>query len=863
MTYTHRDFKERMDGLFEKYSSKTAITYLKDDDSMVKYSFSNIKEIIYSVGEMFQNCGIYAGDRVGIVIHHSPYGVIAGMALAYCNITMVPIDATLPTEEINKLLSFSEISGLFTTAKIKEKLDKTLILSVPCFKLDEESAVIKLFDDSVASPKFATNSYVYKDVIAIIFSSGTTGEMKGVMVTYHSTLRMIEVCSVLSGVKDYMTNLCVLPFNHIGGMSNAFTYLFNGCECDFIENINAAKMQKGLQMFSPYFFVMVPKIFEVFEQKINAEIKKKGKLIQLVMGNTLKICGFLRKRFGINLGRIFFKGVTTAAFGKNIYGLGVGASPCKPDTEKFFLNMGLKWANLYASTETNVPITSTDIYDRYPVGNVGNVSKHGGIEVAISAEGVDGIGEILVKTDMIMKGYFKRPDLTSDAFNVNGYFKTGDYGFIDNNGYLHLTGRIKESIVLQNGKKVSPSDVDEYYLSQVAKYDIASRGIAHSEGQYDEIHMFVENNSFSEKEKQKIIADLEKISRSAPAMYRISGVHFVSVIPRTAVGKVKRFNLHIKDDQKTTETGEQITSNNVWDTVCKCIKSLQKLSDDFIITPKMKIQKDIGMDSLGIFEMCVDLNEKYQISIESCLHQEIAVGELVQFIESEDNISNKSDASDYPIKRTEKDYKSYNRFMKWSKRIWKFEILGENNINTNESYIFCPNHESHFDGMWVIGCLDDKFKRSICSIAADYLFAKKIYHKGVVRMGGIPTHRAGNTTTAMKRAYDCLSKEGYSLVIHPEGTRTRDGELGEFKHGAAKLSIESGIKIIPVCINGAFDFFPPQCKIPRIFDWKHFKRYTLQIMYGTPIVPNGKTEKEITDEIRRQIVNMKKQLKGD
>ena len=164
--------------------------------------------------------------------------------------------------------------------------------------------------------------------------------------------------------------------------------------------------------------------------------------------------------------------------------------------------------------------------------------------------------------------------------------------------------------------------------------------------------------------------------------------------------------------------------------------------------------------------------------------------------------------------------------------------------------------------MWIVGHLDEKIIRTICSIAADYLFNKKIFRKGLISMGAIPVHRSGNTTMAMKRAYECILKEGYSLLIHPEGTRTRNGELGEFKAGAAKLAIETGTKIVPVCINGAYEVFPPHRKLPRLFDWRHMGKYKLQIQYGIPIEPDNMTEKEITEEIRRQIVELKDKLRN-
>lgn len=858
MKYSHKDFKNMMDELFRKYSSKTIITYLKDDGSKVLFTFDDIHNIIIHLFKTLISCGILAGDRAAIVTPHSPYGVIAELILAYLNITIVPIDASLPIEEINKLLEFSDVRTIFTTDEFKNRLDVNLISKIPCFKLDGNNYPIELFDDSISKSELPTTPDKDNDVIAIIFSSGTTGEMKGVMITYHSTIRMIEVCTTLSSVKDNMTNLCVLPFNHIGGMSNAFTYLFNGCECAFIENINPSKLQKGLHIFKPHFFVMVPKVFEVFEQKIKSEIQNKNILTQITINFLLNICGFFRRYLGINIGRAIFKKIASSALGDNIYGLGVGASPCKPETEKFFLNVGLKWANLYASTETNVPITSTDVYDKYPIGTVGNVKRHDGINILIDAKDSSGIGEILVKTDLIMKGYFKRPDLTEKVFDENGYFKTGDYGYIDKKGYLHLTGRIKESIVLKNGKKVSPSDIDEYYLSKTENLELASRGVPNMEN-YDEIHIFVEDKNYSTADKMVIYNELQQISISAPSMYKTENIHFIDNIPKTSIGKVKRFCLspenEIKfDNMNTTDDSESNTD--------KLINIIKHHSTCDRISLSCDLKNDLGVDSLGMFEIISEIESEYKIDLSAQLGNIQTVDDLKNSIFHYSKLNNKSTApfnvKEFPIQKSNHDLTLLRNVMALSKAIWNFKINGIENIPKNGHYIICPNHESHLDGLWVFTAIGESRLNlnNICCMAKKEHLENSFSRKWLRLLGGIPVDRYVNPLDSIKRCIECVN-EGNILLIHPEGTRTRNGKLGVFKEGAAKIAIEANCLIIPVCINGAREIYPPDRNLPHIFNLLNMKKYTLEIEFGKPIAPEGKIPKEITNEIQEFIVKSK------
>ena len=124
-------------------------------------------------------------------------------------------------------------------------------------------------------------------------------------------------------------------------------------------------------------------------------------------------------------------------------------------------------------------------------------------------------------------------------------------------------------------------------------------------------------------------------------------------------------------------------------------------------------------------------------------------------------------------------------------------------------------------------------------------------------LGGIPVDRSGNTAPAMKRAEELLNQDKTYMIIHPEGTRSRSGKLGEFKLGAAQLAKDVGIKIVPVCINGAYEIYPPKAKLPHCFNWKKWQRYPLTITFGKAIEVGDKTKEEITEQIKSFIVEQK------
>lgn len=857
----HQDYQkifcDKIEMIVQTYNSKTAFTYLCDTKDEV-LTFNQVKKYLQNRKKGFRNIGLSAGDRVAIIAPHSPYNILTGFALSYSGITAALIDASLPIEEQEKLLSFSDVRAVFTIEKIYRQINLQLYENIPFFDVNSKEQLVpfnKLVKDCILVPETKDPE---PDVIAILFSSGTTAQMKGIKVTYKSVLLAKEVFVRLAGLKDYMTYLLVLPFNHIAGFTGAMTYFLTGCELGFIEDVNASKLADGLLRFQPSYFAMVPAVYEVMEQKIRAKFHEKGNTAEKAINLLLKLSGFFRKYFGLNIGRKLFKGITSQVFGENIFGIGTGASPCKKTTAEFFLNLGLEWSNLYATTETNVPITATGVHDRYPADTTGNVNAHPEIQIRICNPDKNGIGEILVKSDLIMKGYFRQPEFTKAAFE-DGYFKTGDYGFVDKKGYLHITGRIKESIVLRTGKKISPLDVDEYYSSRMPGVEFASRGIMNEEESYDEIHLFIEDKSYSATEKENISEELNNISRQASTMYKLDNIHFIQQIPKTTVGKVKRFCLEIPMEQKKEpvkrSTNMKKKVNRVYDKkseeeiLFEIIKHITESKINRVYNKKEKLKQDIGLDSLNLFEMCVALHELTGISIEGYLHDNITIGEVLNLLKEDNNIEQIENITKYPLKKTNRIQRHFNIFKKISYHFWDIESSGMEMLDFSQQYIFCPNHESHFDGIWIMSCLPIQVQEKICSMAADYLFEKKIYRFGVEIMGGVPVHRSGNTTLAMNRIYDCLSKEGYSLLIHPEGTRTRDGKLGEFKLGAARLAKQTNIKIVPVHIDGAREIYPPDRKHPK-FSKENGQKRKLVIRFGRPIEPTNKSEQDITNEIR-------------
>lgn len=849
------DFRKKIDSISGIYGDGNLFRYMRDDGTIENMSYADMYRIVRCMEKEFERIGLHRGERVALASVLSPGTVLTGLALAYAGITTVLLDASLPAEELKKLITFSDVRAIFADEPLYLQLRDSFGEQLDFFGLIRDEVLHPYGEEEITSLKAQKTLDPENDIIAIIFSSGTTGTMKGIKITYESIIKTQRILSRVAGKRERSKYLYVYPFNHIAGYSLCYVFMFIGCELGLIENMNATKLQKVLLEFEPHYFAFVPKVYEVMEQKIRAKIHEKGALVEGTINLLMSVCYFFRKNFGINLGWYLFKSIRNQAFGKNIFYLGGGGTSSKGSNARFYFSLGLYWSDVYAATETGVPIAITGIGDRIVVDTVGNVNKNPEIQIAIGKKDENGNGEILVKSELMMKGYFREPELTKMAFDENGYFKTGDLGYIDKKGNLHVTGRLKESIILQNGKKVSPGDVDNYYSERVPGYEIACRGIAVAKLQYDHIHLFIQDDEYDVQEKSRIKKAFHEVSVSAPSMYKLHRIHFVNKIERTSIGKVKRYLLTAEKESDPAENN----SKNKLSQQERFIKIIKNHCSVDIITMDQSLTDDLGIASLRMYELFIALENEFHADIVSAGPSVCTVGELYDVVFSKHKKAvNNIDISKFPMQKTEKDRKRLILAMSFMQRLWKIEIKGLEHVKKDENYIICPNHECHFDGMFVFAALH---KSNLVDLSKIGCMAKKehLEHKITTdwlrMLGGIPVDRYGMSAPSIQRSIQCI-KEGYTFLIHPEGTRTKDGTLGEFRPGAAKLAEETGRKILPVRIDGAYELYPYDRMRPKLFDWKHFRRYRITITFAEPISKDDRSEEELMAMVRDSIIKM-------
>ena len=856
----HKKLVEKINESIGKNGKNNAIVLMKNDKSEVYLRYDQIPSKFSNSKKSLNDAGIDIGCRVAVVAEHSAYSVFLNLELAYIGVKAVLIDPSLPDEIINRLIDESDVSGLFISASKHKTFRYDSDYRIPIFLLLDDFT-FRLIDSFYENSKRKVEKSE-EDVVAIIFSSGTTGVNKGVEITYESLLYTYKWCNDYNILNSKTRFFDVIPSNHIAGYSTAMSSFPSGTEIDFIEEMNVASLSAGLLRFNPRNFIMIPKVYEVMMSKIKEEIRKKGAVVRVYASFAMKTCSFVRKITGVKL-RFLTKPIWKKAFGNSMLIVGSGTAPCKKEVAEFYLDLGMNFMDVYGSTETGLPITSTNVFEKYPLDGSGKVTELPYVKIKISNPDKDGVGEILVKTRLIMKGYYKDPELTQASFDEDGFFCTGDLGYVDEEKNLHIVGRIKESIVLSNGKKVSPADVDEFYKTLCPDIVLASCGITGDEG-CDEIHLFIEKKNHTDEEIKQAVKRIQAVSDNESYYRRLSGLHIVECIPTTSIGKVKRYCLKdcISENEEVVVSESCLTDEDL-----SVVGIIQKYAPESIsIDGNMRLDMDIGLDSLSLFEMCADIQQAFGVDIADRLKKNITVKEIEKIIcgKSTERENDTYDIRQFPRTKTKKDIDRLTKFAHYSDKKWEIRINGIENIKDIKKCILCPNHESHLDSLWVVSALylnGVDIRKNCTCMGAEYVMFSKILGKGFRALGGIPVDRSGNATKAFKRALEYFEEnDSCVMLIHPEGTRTRDGKLGDFKNGAAELSIKADVPIVPICINGAREIYPPNHRLPsrkRIYG----RKQVIEINIGRAIFAEDKTTDVITDEIKGFISKTKKNKK--
>ena len=421
----------------------------------VVYTYSQAREIIRKVANRLYELGVRHGDKVGLTGKNSPEWAMAYFAIAYAGAIIVPVDYSLSETVITHLLSFADAKVLFCD---HEKID-LIDMDVPKIALEGEgeNSIYNMQSSEEHPIEYSTS----KELAAIMFTSGTTGTPKGVMLSHENYVSDCYQAQGNMNIYDDDVFYALLPIHHAYTMLAVFIEAVSvGASIVFGKKLVVKQIFKDLKEGGVTMFLGVPMLFNKVIAGIMKGLKEKGPIVNGLIRCMMGFSGFLKKHFNWKGGKKMFSFILKKVSLDKIRICISGGGPLPASTFKLYNQLGIDFVQGYGLTETSPIINLNPVFD-YIETSVGKTIP--GVEEKIVDPDSDGNGLIYIKGSMVMQGYYKNPEATAEILTEDGWLNTGDIGHLDSRNYLYLTGRQKNIIVTEGGKNVFPEEIEDSF----------------------------------------------------------------------------------------------------------------------------------------------------------------------------------------------------------------------------------------------------------------------------------------------------------------------------------------------------------------------------------------------------------------
>lgn len=554
-TKEFQNVREAISDATKKYPDNNAFIIKNKEDGKVTYknvTYKQMQKDINCLGTALINLGLKE-KNIAIISPNRYEWAISYLAIIDGVGVAVPLDKSLPHGELKSLLQRSNASAVIfskeyadTMQEIKESGDIEIVQYISMENDTRFSNVSTLIELGRELMQNGNNEYVNAEIdnnkmSVMLFTSGTTSISKAVMLSHRNIASNISALNSIVKVYDTDVNMAFLPLHHTFGSTGLLFFLSNGVTNVFCDGLRY--IQKNLQEYKVSVFVCVPLLLEAMHKKIMKEIENQGKS---KMVKFAKVISNALLKIGIDIRKKLFKDILNN-LGGNIRMVVSGAAGIEKNVAKDFNAFGIRTIQGYGLTETSPVLTAeNDRYIKY--GSVGFPLKD--IEIKIDNPNEHGIGEIVAKGPNVMLGYYNNEEATNEAL-VDGWFHTGDLGYIDKQGYLFITGRKKNVIVMKNGKNIYPEELELLISKMPYVAENMVFGIPTKDNDLDLAVKIVYNKEYveekypnkSESELKEIIwKDIKQINKTMPP-YKYIRELIITDEPmiKTTTQKIKRF----------------------------------------------------------------------------------------------------------------------------------------------------------------------------------------------------------------------------------------------------------------------------------------------------------------------------------
>lgn len=515
----------------------------KKNDEVIDVTYNEFYEDTENLGAALTDLG-FGKSHIACIGENSYSWVTVYLTVLKSAGVFVPIDKELPQGDILNIINSSDsevvfyakrYEELFTAAAADGRLPNVRLF-IGLDKTEDDGSSLsfkKLLEKGKKLDRSAYDALKSdpNEMKMIVYTSGTTGTAKGVMLSEHNLVSSVYYGMQVSRVYD--SCLSVLPYHHTyESVCGILVSLHHHATICINDNMSA--VLRNLQFYKPSYIYLVPAFVEVFYSSIMKNLDKENK--RGIFFKMIKISNALRK-VGIDLRKKLFAKVH-AAFGGRLIKVVCGGAPLRPEIGQFFDDIGISLINGYGITECSPLVcANNDYFNDWTTTGI----RLPCVEWRIDEPNEEGIGEICVKGDIVMLGYYKQPEKTAEVL-IDGWFYTGDYGYINKYEQLVITGRKKNIIVLRNGKNIYPEEIESYIqgIEYVVEVIVKSERNEHGE----ESALIAEVFLNEEKTEKEVLADIRKTCAELPSYKQIASV-IIRKEPfvKTTSNKIRRSNV--------------------------------------------------------------------------------------------------------------------------------------------------------------------------------------------------------------------------------------------------------------------------------------------------------------------------------
>ncbi|HVR61272.1 MAG TPA: AMP-binding protein [Polyangia bacterium] len=868
--YSYHDLLELFDTTTKLHATRVALRIERGKREEI-YNYADLQELATRVGVFLVGEEVAPGDRVLLYARNAPEWSMAYFGVLKAGAAVVPVAHESTAAEIVNIARASGAAGILIGDDLLDKrpdLKRSLREAGLAAKIWPFQTVFALPDLAVEQQRAQSlHRRVNPDTVAsLIFTSGTTGKPKGVMLTHRNfTFMVSELSKVFEfGVSDGM--LSVLPLHHTFEFSTGLLVpLAHGAQVTYLAELTGELIASTLKKGHVTAIVGVPALWDLMRRRVLQRFSDRSPLLETLMKGLMTANYELRSRTKLDLGLLFFLPIHEG-FGGRIRYLISGGSALPSEVMKTFYGMGFSFFEGYGLTETAPVLTVTSPKKKPMVGSVGQPLP--GLEVKIDSPDAGGVGEVIARGRNVMAGYWEDQPAT-DAAVVDGWFHTGDLGRFDENGNLFLVGRSKEIIVDSNGKNVYPDEIEDLYRDSRFIKDLSVVGL--SDGAAEHVACAVQPAYDAEAGLSaadvvaRVDAHFRKVSAELPFWKRVKTLHiWEGELPRTTTRKVKRREVVAELARRARKSGDAGVAAIDGAREATSVAWLGDIIATVSGRPRGEVQAQSRFDQLGfdslMYAELVGALEAAGVAIPdgfdvtavadvAALHDALARGRVGGGAleragrEQRAGAAAASDEIDVPpaVARVGRRGLALAQRL-FYKRVLDTDVRGANHIPQHTNFLAAANHCSHLD-MGLVKVALGPAGRDITSLAAaDYFFRNKYrraYFSQFTNL--VPMERSGSIRRSMDTAQEVL-RRGKSMVVFPEGTRSLNGELADFLPSLGYLALRAEVGILPAYVSGTYEALPKGAAIP--------KARQLGVAFG-PFLPIERL-KEITDGLPAQ-----------